>query len=201
MSSRRKLLVVANRGPVVYDRSPQGERVARRGGGGLVTALAGLAAHHDVTWIASAMSDEDRVVAMDNSEPDLRLIAHEPSAYDAYYNIVANPTLWFLQHYMWGLSSAPDVDPVLESAWTDGYLAVNQAFADATVAELEREPAATVFFHDYHLYLAPSLVRSQLPNAVTSHFIHIPWPQPDYWTVLPGRLRREIHEGLLANDV
>src|SRR5207248_7313846 len=117
MPSRRKLLVVANRGPVVYDRSPHGERVARRGGGGLVTALAGLAAHHDVTWIASAMSDEDRVVAADNSESDLRLIAHDPAAYDAYYNVVANPTLWFLQHYLWGLADAPDVDAQLAEAW------------------------------------------------------------------------------------
>ncbi|HSX22203.1 MAG TPA: trehalose-6-phosphate synthase [Gaiellaceae bacterium] len=200
MSSRRKLLVVANRGPVTYARE-NGERVARRGGGGLAGALSGLVAHHDVTWIASAMSDEDRVVASENSSDGLHLIAHDPAAYDAYYNVVANPTLWFLQHYMWGLSRAPDVDPALEAAWTDGYVAVNQAFANATVAELKREPAAAVFFHDYHLYLAPRMVRSQLPDAVTAHFIHIPWPQPDYWTVLPDRLRREIHEGVLANDV
>ena len=36
--------------------------LARRGGGGLVTALRSLVEHHDVTWIASAMSEEDRVV-------------------------------------------------------------------------------------------------------------------------------------------
>lgn len=201
MSSRRKLLVVANRGPLVYDRSPSGERVARRGGGGLVTALGGLVAHHDVTWIASAMSDEDRVVATDNSEPGLHLIAHDSAAYDAYYNVVANPVLWFLQHYMWGLSYAPDFDPALADAWDDGYVAVNEAFAEATIAELEREPSAAVFFHDYHLYLAPRFVRARCPNAVTSHFVHIPWPQADYWTVLPEHMRREIHEGLLANDV
>ncbi|HVH52400.1 MAG TPA: trehalose-6-phosphate synthase [Gaiellaceae bacterium] len=201
MSSRRKLLVVANRGPLVYDRSPSGERVARRGGGGLVTALGGLVAHHDVTWIASAMSEEDRVVAADNSEPGLHYIAHDPAAYDAYYNVVANPVLWFLQHYMWELSYAPDFDPTLADAWRDGYVAINEAFAEATIAELEREPSAAVFFHDYHLYLAPRFVRARVPEALTSHFVHIPWPQADYWTVLPQHMRREIHEGLLANDV
>ena len=200
MSSRRKLLVVANRGPVTYARE-RGERVVRRAGGGLANALRGLVEHHDVTWIASAMTDEDRVVASDNSGDGLHLIAHDPRAYDMYYNVVANPTLWFLQHYMWGLSAAPDVDPQLQAAWDDGYVVVNQAFADATVAELEREPSAAVFFHDYHLYLAPRMVRARLPHAVTAHFIHIPWPQPDYWTVLPERLRRDVHEGLLANDV
>jgi trehalose 6-phosphate synthase len=201
MPARRKLLVVANRGPVTYDRSPDGTRVARRGGGGLVTALRSLVAHHDVTWIASAMSDEDRVVASENSADGVRLIAHDPAAYESYYNVVANPTLWFLQHYMWDLSRAPDFDAALAAAWDDGYVGVNEAFAEATIAELERVPSAAVFFHDYHLYLAPRLVRSRLPAALTAHFVHIPWPQPDYWTVLPERLRREIHDGLLANDV
>jgi trehalose 6-phosphate synthase len=36
---------------------------------------------------------------------------------------------------------------------------------------------------------------------VTSHFIHIPWPEPDYWHALPEDLRVAVHEGLLANDV
>ena len=62
MAARRKLIVVSNRGPVTYARV-DGERVARRGGGGLVTALRSLVSHHDVTWIASAMSDEDRARA------------------------------------------------------------------------------------------------------------------------------------------
>jgi len=34
-----------------------------------------------------------------------------------------------------------------------------------------------------------------------AHFVHIPWPQTDYWHVLPDRIRRAIHEGVLANDV
>ncbi|HYZ18932.1 MAG TPA: hypothetical protein VE615_05270, partial [Gaiellaceae bacterium] len=63
MAGRRKLIVVSNRGPVSYARDEDGNRVLRRGGGGLVTALRSFVAHHDVTWIASAMSDEDRAVA------------------------------------------------------------------------------------------------------------------------------------------
>src|SRR3954470_2552695 len=115
MSARRQLIVVANRGPVSYARDGEGVRIAKRGGGGLVTALRSLVEHHDVTWIASAMTEEDRAVAAENdggafsetsrdgSPYRLRLVAHDPSAFDWYYNVVANPTLWFLQHYMWGL--------------------------------------------------------------------------------------------------
>ena len=213
VGGRRKLLVVANRGPVSYGRSPSGERVVLRGGGGLVTALRSLVAHHDVTWIASAMSDEDRAVAAehdgdgfeetarDGSPYRLRLVAHDPNAYDWYYNVVANPTLWFLQHYMWGLPYAPDLDLGLHHAWFNGYLPVNEAFAAAVASEIDREPDAAVFLHDYHLYLAPKLIRERRPDAVMSHFIHIPWPQSDYWHVLPEHLRRSVHEGLLANDI
>jgi trehalose 6-phosphate synthase len=213
VGSRRKLIVVSNRGPVSYARDADGNRVARRGGGGLVTALRGLVSHHDVTWIASAMSDDDRAIAAetegeaveetarDGSSYRMRLVAHDPIAYDWYYNVVANPTLWFLQHSMWDLTQSPDVDLGLHNAWFNGYVPVNRGFAEAVLAELERDPQQLVFFHDYHLYLAPRVVREQAPDALLAHFVHIPWPQSDYWTVLPAHLRLAVHDGLLANDV
>jgi trehalose 6-phosphate synthase len=208
--TRRQLIVVSNRGPVGYDRDHDGDRVARRGGGGLVTALRSLVSHHDVTWIASAISDEDRVVAAegrvqeqarDGSPYRLRLVAHDEHAYDWFYNVVSNPVLWFLQHYLWDLPLMPNLDQGLHHAWNEGYVAVNRGFADAVVAELDERPEAAVFFHDYHLYLAPRFVRAQRPGAELVHFVHIPWAQSDYWHVLPEPLRRAIHEGLLANDV
>src|SRR5436190_23335179 len=212
MAGRRKLIVVSNRAPVSFSRETDGSRRARRGGGGLVTALRSLVSHHEVTWVASTMTSEDRVVAeeaggeaveeiaRDGSSYRLRFVAHDPQAYDLYYNVVSNPVLWFAQHYLWGLAESPNVDQGLHHAWTEGYLAVNRGFADAVLAELEREPEAAVFFHDYHLYVAPGLVRERAPEATLSHFVHIPWPQPDYWRVLPDGIRRALHEGLLAND-
>ncbi len=213
MSVRRQLIVVSNRGPVSYGRDTDGNRVTRRGGGGLVTALRGLVRHHDVTWVASAMTDEDRAVAEeaggrafsetagDGSAYRVRLVVHDPVAYDRYYNVVSNPTLWFIQHYLWGLAREPDVDLGLHTAWYQGYEPVNRAFADAVVSELDELPGAAVFFHDYHLYLAPRFVRQARPEALLAHFVHIPWAQTDYWHVLPEHLRRDVHDGLLANDL
>src|ERR671925_919888 len=98
MPSRRKLIIVSNRGPVTFARDESGARVTRRGGGGLVTALRSLVTHHDVTWIASAMSDEDRAVAeeaggeavdeqlADGSSFRLRFVAYDEAAYDWFYN-------------------------------------------------------------------------------------------------------------------
>src|SRR5918992_1287865 len=208
--ARRKLIVVSNRGPVSFSRDGEGNRIARRGGGGLVTALRSLVDLHNVTWIASAMTEEDESVAeeaggepiaetsRDGAPYRLRLVSHDPQAYDWYYNVVSNPVLWFTQHYLWGLAEAPNVDHGLHHAWLEGYVAVNRAFADVVVTELERQPDAAVFFHHYHLYSAPAMVREQLPNATLAHFVHVPWPQPDYWRVLPDGIRRTLHERLLA---
>ena len=206
---RRKLIVVSNRGPVSYGRAPDGTRTAQRGGGGLVTALRNLVHYHDVTWIASAITEEDRVVAgetidetaRDGSSFRLRLLAHDPQAYDWYYNVVANPMLWFVQHSLWELAYTPKVDAAFHRAWTGGYVTVNETFAAAIDAELDREPDAAVFFHDYHLYLAPRMVRERRADATLMHFVHIPWPQPDYWRIFPRDVRCAIHDGLIANDL
>jgi trehalose 6-phosphate synthase len=78
---------------------------------------------------------------------------------------------------------------------------VNRAFAGAVLVELDRNPEASVFFHDYHLYLAPRFVREERPDALLAQFVHVPWPQPDYWYVLPQEIRQAVHDGVLANDV
>jgi trehalose 6-phosphate synthase len=199
MPPRRALIVVSNRGPVTYGRDAAGERVARRGGGGLVTALRGLVQHHDVTWIASAGTDEDRVVAAEGGRDGVVLVAHDRAAYDGYYNVIANPLLWFLQHSLWALGTRPELDEASHRAWHDGYVRVNRGFADAVVAELDNNPGATVLFHDYHLYLAPAFVREARPHATLAHFVHIPWPAD--WSALPEEWRRAVHTGLLSNDL
>jgi len=210
---RRRLIVVSNRGPVVYGRDAEGRRSARRGGGGLVTALGALVSHHDVIWVASAISPEDRVVAAEagghaveersrnGARFLLRLVVHEPRAYERFYNVVANPVLWFVQHRLWDLARAPSLDERFRAAWEEGYAAVNRGFAEAVLAELERDPGAIVFFHDYHLYLAPRLVRERRPEATLAHFVHIPWVGRGSWGVLPADVRAAIHDGLLANDL
>ena len=118
MPGRRQLIVVSNRGPVTYERDASGARVAKRGGGGLVSALRGLLDRHDVTWIASAITEEDRAVAQEGNGKVV-LIPHDPVAYEHYYNVVANPTLWFLHHELWDRALRPDLDASFHEAWHD----------------------------------------------------------------------------------
>ena len=60
--------------------------------------------------------------------------------------------------------------PAFYSAWDEGYAAVNAGFAAAVLEELERDAGAAVFFHDYHLYLAPRLVRDRRPRRDADAF-------------------------------
>ena len=203
------LVLVSNRGPVTF--GPGGE--AKRGTGGLVTALTGLASHRETTWIASAMTDEDvekaseaggRPFTVDSpagGSYEVRLVASDPDAYERFYNVVANPMLWFIQHYLWDLSNAPDIRRNEVEAFEYGYNVVNEDLAEAVLEEIEGVDSPVVMVHDYHLYTLPALVRRARPDAFLHHFIHIPWTQPDAWRVLPRGIRRELFEGLLSNDI
>jgi trehalose 6-phosphate synthase len=209
VTEHHNLVLVSNRGPVSF--GPGGE--VRRGTGGLVTALTGLVAHREAVWVASAMTDEDvemserhgggafRVRSPAGGEYDIRLVVSDPDAYDRFYNIIANPMLWFVQHYLWDLSNVPDIRRHEVEAFEFGYNVVNEDLARAVVDEIEGTEEPVVMIHDYHLYTLPGLVRKARPDAFLTHFVHIPWSQPDAWRVIPTRIREEIYEGILANDI
>jgi trehalose 6-phosphate synthase len=207
--SRGPLVLVSNRGPVTF----QDDGSAKRGTGGLVTALTGLASHRDAVWIASALTDGDARKAHDaegkafsvrspaGGEYQVRLVVSDPDAYDRFYNIFANPMLWFIQHYLWDLSNAPDVRRNEVEAFEYGYNVVNEDLALAVIEEIERENEPVVMVHDYHLYTLPALVRRARPDVFLHHFVHIPWTQSDAWRVLPQEIREELYSGLLSNDI
>jgi trehalose 6-phosphate synthase len=205
----RRLLVASNRGPLNYTRAPDGTLQASRGGGGLVTALGGLAATHEITWVASAIGDADRELAPRGAfaETDaagnpfrLRLLAHDPELYRRYYTVFANPLLWFVQHELWPLAERPLIDRSTYAAW-DAYRAVNHAFADALCQEHAALGGPPIMLHDYHLYTAPGELRRRLPDAVVSQFVHVPWPGLSAWRVLPRPMLEEIAAGLLSCDL
>ena len=128
----------------------------------------------------------------------MRLVVSDPEAYDRFYNVFANPMLWFIQHYLWDLSNAPDIRREEIEAFEFGYNVVNEDLARAVVEELEGVAEPVVMVHDYHLYTLPDLVRRARPDVFLHHFIHIPWTQSDAWRVLPTRIREEIFTGLLG---
>src|SRR3954447_16619476 len=212
MTNQTPLVLVSNRGPATFARTEDGELEASRGGGGLVTALTGLVHHRDAVWVASAMTDEDAEasdehgggsfdVELEQVNYRVRLVSSAPDAYDDFYNVVANPLLWFIQHYLWDLSNAPNIGRDEVEAYEQGYCQVNQDLAEAVLEEAEGQDDAVVMLHDYHLYMAPKFIRRERPDLFLHHFVHIPWTQPDAWRVLPTEMREDLYEGILSNDI
>ena len=211
--SQRPLILVSNRGPVEHQMTSDGRPEARRGSGSVVTAFNSLVQKFEFTWVASAMSEGDRVVSengqglhikspLPGHQINLRYVVTPRRVYHKYYNILCNPLLWFLQHYMWNPPYNPNVDAAVHDAWESGYIPVNQAFANAVIAEAQAlEQAPIVIGHDYHLYLMPEFVRQGVPEAVIQHFVHIPWPTPQYWHMIPDYIIRRICESLCATDL
>jgi len=221
------VIVVSHRGPVSFTRSEDGQRSVRRGAGGLVTALSGLAGElDDAIWVCAAGGEEDRVVAGEygsravplvmSAEPrlagegeppdapvlEVRLVETDPQAHEDFYTVVSNPLLWFLQHGLYGLAMAPNLTARERAAFDEGYVAVNAQFAEAVIEQVRaRGGRALVLLQDYHFYLVAEQVRRECPDVVLSHFVHIPWPGPDAWRILPPGMRDRLLTGLLGNDV
>ncbi len=223
----RPVVLLSHRAPVSFSRT-DGERTARRGAGGLVTALTDLASQlEEVRWVCAAGGSEDEAVAGEHegravpvvlsTEPHvaeegedgggeaivpLRLVPVDAEQHQRFYGIIANPVLWFIQHGLYGLAEAPVLSDAEHQAFDEGYVPVNEAFGDAVADEVEASGGtALVMLHDYHFYLVPDRVRERCPGALISHFIHIPWPGPDSWRVLPPVMRDRILRGLLGADV
>lgn len=144
--------MAANRGPVSFHDDPEGKPVVTRGAGGLVTVLTDMLRKHPGLWVATAQSPEETRLAETGKPVEVtlagdkyrvRYVAPTPEVFDKYYNIVANPMLWFIQHYLWDLGRHPDIGLSEVDAWHTGYVPVNRMFAEAILDEIGTAPTGS----------------------------------------------------------
>ena len=206
------IIIASNRGPVKNIEDDQGNINQEKGSGGLITGLSGALKYIDATWISCAQTPQDvefdegyTTLVGGKKDIHIKFINPEPKAYDGYYNVIANPLIWFLQHSMWNVPSEPVIDHTTWQAWHKGYLEVNQLFANEINKLINKTNRKTlVMLQDYHLYMTAKHIReksSTEKQPTISHFIHIPWPGPEYWQILPPTMRQNILESLCAVDL
>jgi trehalose 6-phosphate synthase len=204
----RLVLVASNRGPVSFSFAADGSLAARRGGGGLVSGLtpglAAVAADGGVLWLCAALSDADRVAARLGErahgapgEAPVRMLDIPQDTFAAAYNGIANSVLWFVHHLLFDTPVKPRFDAAFRRDWS-AYVAYNQAFADA-LAE-ESVTGTRVLVQDYHLALAPRMLRDLRPGTRIAHFEHTPWAPPDYYRLLPDDIAADVLDGMLGAD-
>jgi trehalose 6-phosphate synthase len=195
-----EVLVVSNREPYIHNHAADGQVVLQTPASGLVSALEPVMRATGGCWIAHGSGSADREmvdgrdsVAVPPGSPSYRLrrvwISEEEQ--DGYYYGFANEGLWPLCHIAF-------VRPTFrESDWKQ-YQLINQRFADAAVEEARTEDPI-ILVQDYHLALAPRMIREKLPKATIVTFWHIPWPNPETFGVCPWK--DQIVEGLLGSTI
>ncbi|MEV6804041.1 trehalose-6-phosphate synthase [Streptomyces sp. NPDC051132] len=201
------MLVASNRGPVSYQVHEDGSLHARRGGGGLVSGLSAIGSDAGSVWVCAALGDGDRAAvrradggllpAGDTGGQRVRMLDIDASVHADAYNGIANSVLWFVHHMLYQTPLEPAFGAEFRRQWA-AYREYNRAFAEA-LAEEAGEGAA-VLIQDYHLALAPRMLRRLRPDLRIGHFSHTPWAPPDYFRLLPDDIAAELLDGILGAD-
>lgn len=195
-----EVIVVSNREPYIHNRLEDGTIQLQRPASGLVSALEPVTRACGGVWIAhgSGSADRETVDAQDrvmvppaNPSYALRRLWLTEEEQEGYYYGFANEGLWPLCHIAF-------VRPTFrESDWRM-YREVNLRFAEAVAAEARR-PDPIVLIQDYHLALAPRMIRERLPEATIVTFWHIPWPNSETFGICP--YKEDIIDGLLGSSI
>ncbi|MDA3913571.1 glucosylglycerol-phosphate synthase [Oleiagrimonas sp.] len=108
---------------------------------------------------------------------------------DIFYKRFSKEAFWPLLHCFWERARFRD------KHW-QVFCQVNQAFAERTAAEAA--PNATVWIHDYNMWMVPAYLREMRPDLRIAFFHHTHFPSADIFNVVPWR--REILGSLLQCD-
>lgn len=191
-----KIVVASNRGPVTF----LDDGGAKRGSGGLVSALRPAMEDGRGTWIAVAMTEADREFAarsqtaqqveIDDGAYKLRYLDIDDATYRSAYDYISNSLLWFAAHGLFDAIHRPRIDSRAHQAWSR-YRAYNESVAEAVAADVGNSPA-TVLVQDFHLYLVPAMLRELIPQARIGFFLHTPFPSIDSLSRLPAPWCEEI---------
>ncbi|NHN77564.1 glucosylglycerol-phosphate synthase [Azotobacter chroococcum] len=108
---------------------------------------------------------------------------------DTFYKRFSKEAFWPTLHTFWERATFNEDD------W-QVFLRVNRAFAERTA--LEAAEGATVWLHDYNLWMVPAYLRELRPDLRLAFFHHTHFPSADVFNVVPWR--RQIVGSLLQCD-
>lgn len=188
-SARSRLVIVSNRLPV-QQVEREGRRVWETSPGGLVSALRSVLSGSRVTWIGWSGVPDETPAPFEVDQVINHPVGLTAEECEAFYDGFSNRTLWPLYH---DAVRAPEY----RRAWWPVYAEVNRRFAREAAAVAPERGA--VWIHDYHLQLAPQMLRDLRPDLRIGFFLHIPFPPLELFSRLPWR--RDVVEGILGADV
>ena len=194
------LLVVTNRGPSISLDEDGTVRAAGSAGGVAPSLHRALGALGGGEWICAAQSADERTLAAQGGTTpvegvDVAYVALDELVQRAAGGVIANQTLWYVNHGLYELPHRPVLDRRWHEAW-DAYRTFNAAFADRVCQDAPE--GATVVVNDYHLALVGTHLAQRRPDLETVFFLHTPFPEPDALRVLPRAVRHELQVSLAS---
>jgi trehalose 6-phosphate synthase len=194
------LFVISNREPYIHTRQG-GAITVTVPPSGLVTAIEPILRVCHGTWVAQGSGNADREavdshdrlqVPPDDPRYTLRRVWLSAEEEEGYYYGFANEGLWPLCHMA-------HTRPTFRATDWEYYNQVNARFADAVAEEMAGEENPVVLIQDYHFALLPRMVKDRMPHARVAIFWHIPWPNPEAFSICPWQ--QELLDGLLGADL
>ncbi|OGE26160.1 hypothetical protein A3C26_01385 [Candidatus Daviesbacteria bacterium RIFCSPHIGHO2_02_FULL_39_12] len=196
----RSIFMVSNREPYVHTKN--GGRISYYfPASGMATAIEPVMRSCGGVWIAYGSGDADKLVVdrfnrikvpPDEPKYTLRRVWLTEEEEKGYYDGFSNEGLWPLCHIAHNR-------PIFRKEDWEEYKKVNQKFADAILSEIKNQDRPIVLIQDFHLSLVPKMVKMQRHGAVIGIFWHIPWPNPEAFSICPWK--KEILDGMLGADL
>ena len=191
---------------ILYHRSPFDETIDKLGNkkwidqkspNGIIPTLRNIFRDKtEGTWIAwrevkDIDNEEDEITRINQETSfDLLRIPLNKKEIRSFYHVTSKESFWPILH------TFPNHFDVNNADWKI-FEEVNKRFAKAACNQAEK--SATIWIHDYNLWLAPFYIRKNRPDIKIIFFHHTPFPGTDVFAILPWR--NQILESLLSCDV
>uniref|UniRef100_A0A7S2ZXJ3 Alpha,alpha-trehalose-phosphate synthase (UDP-forming) n=2 Tax=Rhodosorus marinus TaxID=101924 RepID=A0A7S2ZXJ3_9RHOD len=115
---------------------------------------------------------------------------------ELFYKGFCKGVLWPVFHMV---NYIPDGgESTYDEALWHVYMIVNRKFKEAIVGRFH-EGVDSIWIHDYHLMLLPSMLRRDLDRCRIGFFLHTPWPSSEMYRNLPWRV--QLLEGMLGSSI
>lgn len=194
-----QLLLLYHRFPYeVREENGVHKRVAPKSPNGIIPSILGFFNNgRHGSWIAWEEVKNNQKIA-----PADRLLDPE-----RYPNLIASPVLLtkreievfyklFSKEAFWPvIFSFADKVKFNHSYW-EQYVEVNRQFAEKAAAEADS--GATVWIHEYNLWMVPGILRQLRPDVKIGFFHHTSFPPADIFNIIPWR--KEIIGSMLQCD-
>lgn len=187
----------------IFGRVPWKIVPSGKGNGALKNAVSIAVAEktiaEDVSWVGTIGIPTDeipkdvkgRITKKLQDDYNYESVITDDVTFKGAYKNFCKQILWPTLHYE--IPDNPNSKAFEDHSW-NYYQNLNQSFADKIISMYKT--GDTIWIHDYHLMLAPAMIREALPQAKIGFFLHVSFPSSEVFRCFAQR--EHILKGILG---